>query len=148
MKKLFLCLVAPVALGACKKDEAPNVSVDVLTAKPWLVDNVALSTSGIPIPSGQIVTACQTDNTYKFNTDNTLLVDEGAAKCNASDPQIAHGTWAFANSDQTKITIKMPNTVFNGDFDIKSLSPSSMHLNTTQPLNGISLTIDATFIPK
>ena len=148
MKKLFLFLSAVVVLGACKKEDTPAVTVDLLTAKPWQVSTVALSDSGNPIPISQFITACQLDNTYKFNTDNTLLVDEGATKCNSSDPQNPTGTWAFANSDKTKVSIVMPGSVFNGDFTIKAISASSMQLTTTQQLNNIPLTIEATFVPK
>lgn len=152
MKKLFLVLSAVAALGACKKDSetTPTTSsrTDLLTAKPWQATTVNITVSGIPIPSGQFISACQLDNTYKFNADKTLVVDEGATKCNTTDPQTTSGTWAFANTDQTKVTITVPNSVFNGDFDIKALSASTLQLNATQSLSGLSYTIDATFSPK
>ncbi|MGI4741031.1 MAG: hypothetical protein ACRYG7_38170 [Janthinobacterium lividum] len=155
MKKLILCLSAVAVLGACKKDSdttptpTPTASrTDLLTAKPWQASTVNLTLSGIPIPSSQFITACQLDNTYKFNTDKTLVIDEGATKCNTTDPQTTSGTWAFSNTDQTKVTLVVPGSVFNGDFDIKTLSATTLQLNTTQSLSGLSYTIDATFSPK
>ncbi|RZK14168.1 MAG: hypothetical protein EOO56_25510 [Hymenobacter sp.] len=152
MKKLLFVLGAIAALGACKKDSetapATGSRTDLLTAKPWQATTVNISLSGIPIPSGQFISACQLDNTYKFNADKTLVIDEGATKCNTTDPQTTSGTWAFANTDQTKLTIMVPGSVFNGDFDIKALSASTLQLNATQAASGFTYTIDATFSPK
>ncbi|RZK88719.1 MAG: hypothetical protein EOO62_37255 [Hymenobacter sp.] len=153
MKKLCLLLGAIAVLGACKKDSDSDPSpatsrTDLLTAKPWQASTVNLSLNGVPLPSSQVVSACQLDNTYKFNADKTLVVDEGATKCNTTDPQTQTGTWAFTNNDQNKLTIAVPNSAFNGNFDIKALSSSTLQLTTTQSLNGLTYTIDATFGPK
>lgn len=153
MKKLFFCLGTLAALGACKKDSdttpASTASrTDLLTAKAWQISNVALTVNGISLPSSQFITACQLDNSFKFNTDKTLVVDEGATKCNATDPQTTSGTWAFSNTDQTKITITLPGSVFNGDADVKELSSSALRLYGAQSASGLSYTLDTTFSPK
>ncbi|RZK21402.1 MAG: hypothetical protein EOO56_11390 [Hymenobacter sp.] len=152
MKKLCLLLGAITVLGACKKDNDstfPATSrTDLLTARRWQVSNVAITANGLPLPSSLVVSACQLDNTYKFNTDKTLVVDEGATKCSTTDPQTQSGTWAFANTDQTKLTITLPNSLFNGDVTITDLSSSTLRLNSAQNISGIAGNADITFSPK
>ncbi|MBO3273023.1 hypothetical protein J4D97_20400 [Hymenobacter defluvii] len=51
--------------------------------------------------------ACLRDNVYQFQTDGVCVLDEGATRCEETNPQTRTGTWAQSNSGMTlKATIK------------------------------------------
>ena len=92
MKKLFLGLIISTTLFSCKKDEATTTNpstktrTQYLTQKPW--------TNAIGLPP------CNTDDITIFKTDFTYVEDNGATKCNTSDPQILEtGTWSFTTNE-------------------------------------------------
>ena len=149
MKKALLCL-AIAALGACKKDSDPVASpsrVDLLTAKAWRLTTINLTLlDGTPIPSSLLPT-CFSDDTFKFNADKTVVQDAGAIKCNSTDPQTQTGTWSF-NSDQSKLTIAVPNSLLNGEADVKELTTSTLRINAKPVYMGITANADATFAPN
>jgi hypothetical protein len=149
MKKALLCL-AIASLGACKKDSDPVASpsrTDLLTAKSWRLTTInATLPNGTPIPSS-LLPACYSDDTFKFNADKTVVQDAGAIKCNSTDPQTQTGTWSF-NSDQSKLTIAVPNSLLNGEADVKELTSSTLRINATPTIMGFTVNADATFAPN
>ena len=150
MKTLTLLCLGIATLGACKKNSEPAPSttrVDLLTAKSWRLATANVTVSGIPIPSSLVLPACSNDDSYKFNTDKTLIQDAGTTKCNSTDPQTQAGTWAF-NNDQSKITIAVSGSPLNGEADVKELTASTLHLYGTQTVSGAPVTIDAMFVPN
>lgn len=145
MKKAFLCL-AIASLSACKKDSDPVASssrTDLLTTPKWKLTGGTVSGGGLSFPISTVVAACYNDDTFKFNTDKTVVDDAGTVKCNSTDPQTQIGSWSFSNSDQTQLQLTVPNTPLNGAFDIKELTSNSLRL--TGNLNGA--TVDVTFAP-
>jgi hypothetical protein len=138
-------------LSACKKtadSPAPTSSrTDLLVAKNWRLSTVNITLNGFPIPSNLVVQECLLDDFYKFNPDKTLLQDAGATKCSPTDPQTLTGTWTLSN-DQNKLTIAVSGSPLNGTADIKELTASTLHIYGTPSLNGITYTLDATFVPK
>ena len=149
MKTLTLLCLGIATLGACKKNSEPipaTTRVDLLTAKGWRLSTITASLGGTPLPSS-LLPACNNDDTYKFNLDKTVIQDAGATKCNSTDPQTQAGTWAF-NTDQSKLTITVPNSLLNGEADVKELTASTLHLYGTQTISGAPITIDATFVPN
>jgi hypothetical protein len=137
VKNLFLFLAGVVALSACKKDSENTPSkADLLTSKNWRV-SAQTSTSTTTITGGSTSTnttnvyattqACEKDNFYKFNTDKTLIEDEGASKCSSSALQITTLKWDF-NSDQTKLLITSNGSSSGAADDILELSASTLRL--------------------
>ncbi len=101
----FCCLFAFVA---CKKDPVPPTKEELLTAKKWKISAFILT-----LPNGSVenilagADVCEFDNFQKFETNGTVTEDEGATKCDTTDPQIADsGTWAF-NTEKTQLTITL-----------------------------------------
>jgi hypothetical protein len=153
MRKISLLLLVAVTLGACKKDSenTPTTSkTDLLAAKSWRISTQTSSFSSSNINNGTPVTtdeyaassACERDNFIKFNTNKTLVVDEGASRCDTSDPQTQNGTWDF-NSDQTKLTMIDPSQgSVPIQFDIVELSASKLQLRYSYSYSsgGISAT--------
>jgi hypothetical protein len=157
MKKLFLFALTVASLSACKKDSENTPSkTDLLTSKKWRVTSftATYSTSGGGAPTTNTVDqyaqtpACSKDDFYKFNSDKTLILDEGATKCGTSDPQTTAFTWDL-NSDQTKLFINASGSSSSSPNDIVELSASTMRLHTTDiyTANGLTITsvADVTF---
>ncbi|MDJ0366204.1 lipocalin family protein [Hymenobacter sp. H14-R3] len=144
MKKLSFLLLTLVALGGCKKDDnnTPGMSpTELLTAKNWRVSTFSVTAAGQPYPA--VLDPCDKDNYLKFNTDKTLIVDEGPTKCDPTNAQTEKGTWSMPSAD--KLTITAPNLpVSGGTFDIKELSATTLHLYISDSQSGTPLTADVT----
>jgi hypothetical protein len=141
MKKLFLFALAVASLSACKKDSENTPSKpDLLTSKNWRI-TAFTATSTTTYPSGTPTTstsdeyakllACEKDDFLKFNTDKTLIEDEGPSKCSSADPQRTTSQWEF-NNDQTRLLITStgasPSTETG---EILELSASTLRLRKT-----------------
>ncbi len=150
MKKLILLCLGIATLGACDKNSEPApppTRVDLLTAKSWRLSTATITANGFPIPSSLVIPACNNDDFYKFNADKTLIQDAGATKCNATDPQTQAGTWTF-NGDQSKLTIAIPGNLLSGEAEVRELTSTTLRIYGTPTLNGITGTVDATFVPN
>ncbi len=75
--------------------------------------------------------ACQIDNVSIFNSNTTYEVNEGASKCNTTDPQVvSSGTWSFQSS-QTQLQVITSTT--NQVFDIVTISDTQLVVTTIIP---------------
>ena len=103
-------LAAVTFLGSCKDDEKSNT--ELLTDNCWIATSITVDPpypTGIP---GQTVTdwyaqldQCDKDDIVCFKGDGTYTSEEGATKCDDSDPQVIEsGTWTF-NQGETVINI-------------------------------------------
>ncbi len=150
MKKLSLLLLLAASLGACKKndDNAPS-RADLLTAKNWRVS----ADTYTKVDNGKTTTvdeyakslACERDNFLKFNTNKSLITDEGATKCSASDPQMQTSNWDFSG-DQTKLNYSFsPQSSFVLSSDIVELSATTLRLRATNTNGTTTETEDITY---
>jgi hypothetical protein len=101
--------------SACKKDDQAPTKTELLTQSLWKMTGYTME-PGFPTfdDEGNITGTtndmfatmgdCEKDNTNKFNTDKTVVTDEGATKCDNSDPQKTTSTWSF-NAGETVLTI-------------------------------------------
>ncbi len=122
---LVVLAAAMVAISSCKKDEnntsnpSNNASKkELLTAKKWKATGLTLGGTDF----WPQIEDCDKDNINTFKTDGVYIEDEGATKCDPSDPQIiTTSTWVFIEND-TKL-------VYDGDTaKINELSTSKMVL--------------------
>jgi hypothetical protein len=154
MKKMILTAIgASLLFVACKKDDSlpdPNNNNNnnntnaTLTTGSW---KMVSSTSVIeyPAPAGTqtvdlfaLMQSCVQDNLYIFKTDNTTMSDEGATKCNASDPQQkTAGTWALINNN-TKLQITENSTSITAD--ILTLNNSVLEIRYVTTYGSINST--------
>lgn len=132
-----MIVVIAVLLGAsCKKDKDENnntVNVSEKTklitgggAKGWLFvsakkDNV------------ETLENCQKDNLYVYKTDKSLIVDEGATKCAANDPQAVAATWSF-NAAEDSVSYNLAGSIEK--YKIVVLTDKDMQLNTLDTVLG------------
>lgn len=151
MKKLSLLFLAALALGSCKKNDSnsPTPSkTDLLTAKNWRItaDKTVNTVGSVSSTDDNYATspACERDNFIKFNTDKKAVYDEGATKCDTSDPQTASAAWDF-NSDATKLTFTDPSgSGLSIQEDILELTATTLRLRTTSSYTAGGITATST----
>jgi len=141
MKSIFsrTLLLTGLLAGAtaCENTGDPAPQSELLSgggSKTWKV--VSTRKDG----SDRFQSSCQADNLYIFRAGSAFEMDEGAKKCNATDPQKLAGTWSLANST---ITVKQGTRSFM-QMDIKSLSAS--RLVVTNRVGGE--TVETTFLAQ
>ena len=129
MKKIILLLTIGTTIlfsSSCKPVEEENTpsnptpasKTELLTSKVWKV--TAFTLDGQNFFSQ--LDDCEKDDLTTFKTNGSFIEDEGATKCNVSDPQIiTSSTWKFIDNE-TKILV-------DGDTaTIKTLSTTSLIL--------------------
>lgn len=133
MKKpvIVALILAGFTFFACKKDDddkvTPVTAVDLLASGAWKIDTVGFDadkngTIDEAVPSG-FLEECDLDNTLTFNKDGaTGVADEGATKCDPSDPQTINYGYQLKNGDSViNFTGDLPDEL-KGDVNIITLS--------------------------
>lgn len=131
MKKpiIVALFLAGFAIASCDKDDdngTPVTAVDLIASGTWNIDTIGFDADkngsiDSPVPGG--FDACELDNTLTFNKDSvTGVFDEGALKCNASDPQTRDFQWQLKNGDSViNFTGDLPGEL-KGDVNILTLT--------------------------
>lgn len=137
MKKAILIatVLIGVAFVACKKNKdenKTNTKISLITSATWKIDTIGFDMDkngsiDSEVPGG--LKACETDNTLKFASDSTGVFDEGATKCDTSDPQSIPFTWTY-NDTTSVINIQgnLPGQL-KGDIKVLTLSETSFILS-------------------
>lgn len=130
---LTILMLALVFVGtSCKKDD-DKTSKDFLTAHDWKI--VSSTLGGAPI----VIEACDLDDVITFHEDGELHFDEGATKCEETDPQETMGTWSVSDkTDPETLTLTYEE---NGvpaveEYDITELTDNKMVLTIEVPFFG------------
>jgi hypothetical protein len=77
---------------------------------------------------------CTKDNLIKFNADKSLTRDEGASKCDPSDPQIiTDSNWTF-NSDESSVNID------GGELKLIELTEQIFATEANDEIDGVQYT--------
>ncbi|MGQ0737545.1 MAG: lipocalin family protein [Bacteroidota bacterium] len=101
MKKYlsFLAAALPAILflfSSCDKDDnTPKTKRELLTQASWKFKSATINGSDA---SGLIAT-CEKDNILFFAAAGTGNINEGATKCNATDPDSVPFTWSFSQNE-------------------------------------------------
>lgn len=98
-------LTAALVLNACKKkkDDSPTGGTskkDILMSHSWVGTDILINDTSVWTLG--IIPACSKDDIYTFKANNVVTTDEGATKCNSSDPQSSDDVWMLIEND-TKI---------------------------------------------
>lgn len=132
IRMLSLALLSLLIFTGCQKDDPPPPTKTELISRNW---KVTAMTAVFPAPIGTVdvlgqIDACEKDNIIKIQSAGTYTVDEGATKCDPTDPQIVEtGNWVFANNE-TKLTI------IGETWDIVSLSATTLVLKQDTAAGG------------
>ncbi len=147
-KIAFAIAILFVALSCTKKSDPELSNTDKLCGKAWKIVTATIT----PALNGTTdylagFDACQKDNLITYNTNNTWVSEEGATKCDPSDPQqVVKGTWSW-NSNETAI-ISKDDGASSTDIDtLTILQNDGNTLKNSQVVNigGKNYTIVGTF---
>ena len=162
--KLVAGLLVSVAflLTNCGKDTTtttiitnpPNptpteVKTALLVGKSWAWTGYTLALgSAAATDQYSSLAACKKDNIVKFTADGKYSEDEGATKCNASDPQIAEsGTWIFSNN-LTAITVTPTGQSFKVAQLLELTATTLKIYDNSLTVNGVNYTYTYTYTAK
>jgi hypothetical protein len=142
----FLCSSILFSLLACNKNSDPVATLtktDLISASAWNYENAGIDndrngTIDVPLSSlaPSLVQTCKTDNLLTYKKDNTGITDEGATKCNSTDPQTSAFNWSFADNE---ININISNSIFslvNGKSKVVTLTSTNFSLSRDTILLG------------
>lgn len=90
--------------------------------------------------------SCQKDNILIFQSTGNGTLDEGATKCNASDPQSNPFTWNFSGNETV---LHISAVLFSGgssDFSIVSLNSAQLVVAQDITVSGTTQNAVVTFI--
>ena len=110
---LLLLAVSTIAVTAFKKDDAKS-NEDYLTAKScWKQTKSESYDPTTSTWSDDTIDDCTKDDCTTFKSDKSLVVDEGATKCDPTDPQTSTGTWSLSADGKT-LTLSQAGISFAG----------------------------------
>ena len=104
-KGLLVIAIAAFAFAGCKKDDddktPSQTKKEMLTSGSWyLKDFVVNDTSYYDV----FFDDCDKDDFQTFKTNGMVTMDEGATKCDPTDPQTEDVLWMLSTDEKT-ITI-------------------------------------------
>jgi len=137
-------------LLSCNKDSGPSTAELIIKA-PWKFSKAMAGSVDV----SALIQSCVKDNlvTFKGGTStNTGNLNEGATKCNASDPQQIDFTWTY-DATFNKITITGVGgttiTILPGgsnEFMLIKVDETEMVLQQTVTFSGTTQTVQVTLI--
>lgn len=149
---LLLAVAATVGFASCSKDDdevKAKTKTDLLTAKSWKVSAIGVDTTNDGKSDEDITSffpTCSKDNIFTFKTDKTFIIDEGATKCDASDPQTNDsGTWAFS-SDEKNLLITSTGSTSPTTVSLLELNENTARYGETVSDSTGSFTIITTLV--
>jgi len=98
---LMTLLLIWTACSKSKSGSNNSSNMTLMTQAIWKYDTSGFDLTGdgkIDYPD-TLIQPCYKDNTYQFKTDSTVIVDDGATKCNSTDPQTATYSWSISNTN-------------------------------------------------
>jgi len=139
-------LIAMAGFVSCKKDKDNNsitakTKTELLTTGSWkrtaLISSPAYDWYGNGVFDTDILNImmpCEKDNTDTYKTNGIFETNEGATKCDPSDPQTWTLTWTFADNE-TKL-------IFDGtdEYILEELTAITLKFRTTFVGNGVTYT--------
>jgi len=128
--------------GSTTSGTNPNPTVtktDLITGKTWKLTAATVS----PKMQGMedmfaMMEDCEKDNTIKYNKDKSVVMNEGAQKCDMMDPQTKTGAWTFS-SDEAVLTVDGKN------YTLVNLSSNQLKTSYKMDMSGTAYTITMTY---
>jgi len=149
MKKTLLIL-ASVSLffASCSKSDDSGTGstggTTSLTSGKWVITSSNSLIQAQNTDIWALFPACQKDNQFTFNTNNTLTTDEGALKCDPNAAQqVTAGTWTLTNND-AQLTVSDGNTTIVST--VLTLDNNNLKIRYQTNYNNIPATTTTTYI--
>jgi hypothetical protein len=123
---LFLLFAAAISFSACKKDEKSKTEILTSTTCWSPTKQETLDpTTGNWVEDA--IENCTKDDCTTFKSDGTLTFDEGATKCDPTDPQTSSGSWSLS-ADEKSLILTESGTSFS--FTIVEINEDKLVLET------------------
>lgn len=110
-----------------KNDNPPPSNTDYIIKAAWKFDKA--TSNGVDVSA--FIQSCYKDNTMTFVANGNGTFDEGASKCNGSDPQSTNFTWNFTDNGNTLNINAAIIAGQSGAFKVITLNDTQMVLETT-----------------
>ncbi|PKQ66566.1 lipocalin-like domain-containing protein [Raineya orbicola] len=139
---LFALLIGLGAFSCKKKQTEPSPQEKILGK--WKITAWTMKASNSPtiFDLYAIMDACTKDNYLEFRTGNVALENEGATKCNPSDPQETTGSYTLSADGKTLTFTEGGNTT---NSEVLELSNTTMKLKNVQTDSGVTYTSEISF---
>jgi len=145
LASLLLLIISTIAFS-CKKDKDDNANTtktktELITKGSWkrtaLISDPAYdwNANGV-FDTNNLNTMfpCEKDNFETYQTNGMVVTNEGATKCDASDPQTWSVTWRFGDNE-TKL-------IWDGNdvYTLLELTETTLKFQSTFTENGVTYT--------
>jgi hypothetical protein len=141
-----VAIVLIIVWASCSKSHSTegqknvNPTITLVTSTTWRYD-----TSGIDVNKDGIVdvgndtlfTPCEKDDIYTFKSDSTGILDEGATKCDAADPQTLPFSWELTNNNT--VLTSSANPILAGGVNIFSITSTQWILYKDTTISGFPI---------
>ena len=149
LSALTLATVASsLTFTSCKKDKddpKPQSRTELLTAKNWRLSASTSVNGSVTTDRYAAMPACRKDDFLKFNSDKSLVNDEGLTRCGSNDPQSRTLVWELTAND-TKLGIRAtPSSSSQEVYDVVELSASTLKFRENSTSNGVTRTETLTY---
>ncbi|MBV4357076.1 lipocalin family protein [Pinibacter aurantiacus] len=152
-KKAAMFILSVAVMAGCKKDDNKNSSkskTELLTSGSWKQTSIYFTPAVDWDLDGHtenevinLYPPCSKDDLLTFKTNGTAVSDEGASKCDPSDPQVIETTnWKFSDNE-TKIMIGDPGAEETAQ--LLELSSTVLKVKITMVEAGVTYTETLTF---
>lgn len=137
IRTAFLAMATMAFFSSCKKDKdddnTGNGKTDLITNGSWKISAVHEKLGENPWVdiTAQEYEDCELDDRIQFSKPNIVTTDEGATKCDPSNPQTDTGTWKFVNGEQE---IELAGE----EFHIDELTATSLKISVSGALDGFT----------
>ena len=120
-----MLLMAVFAIAGCSKES--NITKADMLSKAWKYKSFSAAAGALTVDILSQMRPCELDDIYRFNSNKTFTVEEGATKCASTDPQIKEsGPWRF-NASETKLYLGTDSV------EVIDLTSTSLHLRFNEP---------------
>jgi hypothetical protein len=138
--KKMLILSFLLIMFSCTHKSDPQPSQATLLVGTWKLTAL----TGNNQDAYSTLQDCEKDNLTIFGKDGTYTENEGATKCNQTDPQVIQtGTWSLIEN-ASKLKISYPDGT-SDIFMLTAITSTSLKLTSTQTFNGQNITLVATY---
>lgn len=148
---LLFCLSFIIISCTKSVDSKTPTKEELISSKTWKFSKATANSTDI----SALIQACYKDNTLGFtkaSPQNTGILNEGATKCNAADPQERTFTWVYDASFQ-KITITGTTgaiTILPGgsnELTLVRVSETEMVVSQNVSFAGTTQLVEVTLVP-
>ncbi len=133
-------LVLSLVWASCSKNSSGNNNnyVTLITKGTWRFDTsgIDLDKNGTVDQPDPILEPCFKDNTFVFNKDSTVVMDEGADKC-STNPQTGTYSWSITNGNPAILKSDV-NPILAQGLKIYTLTDTKLTVYKDTSISGVS----------